>query len=198
MTWYPQAFAEKVPMTDMGMRADPSRGYPGRSYRFYKGPVVFPFGYGLSYTSFAHSIAHAPAAVSVPLDGRRAATYANASADSLLGKAVRVTHTRCDSLTVGVHIDVQNTGSRDGTHTLLMFASPPAGHSAPERQLVAFEKVHVPAQSQARVTLDVDVCRDLSFADADGIRRIPIGDHTLHVGDLIKHTFSLQALATRL
>ncbi|MQL99667.1 hypothetical protein Taro_032392 [Colocasia esculenta] len=197
VTWYPQAFVDKVPMTEMAMRADPSRGYPGRSYRFYKGPVVFPFGYGLSYTSFAHSIAHAPAAVPLPLDGRRAALYSNASSDALVGRAVRVTHTRCDGITVGLHVDVKNTGDRDGTHTLLVFVSPPAGHSALEKQLVAFESVHVPAQSHARVKLDVDVCKGLSFADADGIRRIPIGEHTVHVGDLT-HTFSLQALPTRL
>ncbi|KAJ1438269.1 Immunoglobulin-like fold [Sesbania bispinosa] len=34
MTWYPKDFI-KVPMTDMRMRADPTSGYPGRTYRFY-------------------------------------------------------------------------------------------------------------------------------------------------------------------
>ncbi|MCO5594215.1 hypothetical protein L7F22_048240 [Adiantum nelumboides] len=29
MTWYPESFTRRVPMTDMNMRPNPSRGYPG-------------------------------------------------------------------------------------------------------------------------------------------------------------------------
>ncbi|WCJ23391.1 beta-xylosidase 1 [Euphorbia peplus] len=36
MTWYPQSYLAKVPMTEMGLRPDPSKDYPGRTYRFYK------------------------------------------------------------------------------------------------------------------------------------------------------------------
>ncbi|CAA7388960.1 unnamed protein product [Spirodela intermedia] len=194
-TWYPEEFAAKVPMTDMAMRADPANGYPGRSYRFYRGPVVYPFGHGLSYTSFSHSIAHAPTAISVNLAGRRGPAQANSTTGRLLSAAaVRVTHARCDELAMDVLVDVENTGDRDGAHAVLLFASPPGGHRAPFRQLVAFEKLHVQAQSRARVRLGIDVCKDLSFADANGIRRIPIGEHTLHIGDQ-KHTFSIHAAA---
>ncbi|KAI5072734.1 hypothetical protein GOP47_0012840, partial [Adiantum capillus-veneris] len=35
MTWYPESFTQ-VPMTDMNMRPNPSRGYPGRTHRFYR------------------------------------------------------------------------------------------------------------------------------------------------------------------
>ena len=185
MTWYPQEYLAKVPMTNMAMREDLQRGYPGRTYRFYKGPVLFPFGHGLSYTTFSHVLAHAPTAVSVPFGTLRA--YENSTIST---NAVRVTHTNCGALSLGVHIDVKNTGDMDGTHTLLVFSSPPAGKFDSNKQLVGFEKVHILAGAQRRVRIDIHVCKHLSVVDQNGIRRIPMGEHTIHIGDL-KHSFSL-------
>lgn len=186
MTWYPQDYLAKVPMTNMGMRADPSRGYPGRTYRFYKGPVVFPFGHGLSYTTFAHTLSQAPKEVSVPFTSLYALNNTTNS-----DNAIRVTHTNCDTLSLGVHIDVKNTGTMDGTHTLIVFSSPPEGKWSSNKQLIGFEKVHLVAGSQKQVRIDIHVCKHLSVVDKYGIRRIPIGKHDLHIGGL-KHSISLQ------
>ncbi|KAJ3681347.1 hypothetical protein LUZ60_015836 [Juncus effusus] len=191
MTWYPQDYVQKVPMTNMNMRADKSKGYPGRTYRFYNGPVIYPFGHGLSYAKFSHSLANAPSQLSVPLDGQRLMSV-NSTEPT---QAVRVTHVRCDGLHVPIHVDVKNEGDRDGTHTVLIYSTPPAGHSAPVRQLVGFEKVHVAAGSSVRVEMGIDVCNDLSFADADGVRRIPIGQHSLQIGEL---TYAVSLLQLRL
>ncbi|XP_059646918.1 putative beta-D-xylosidase [Cornus florida] len=187
MTWYPQNYVAKVPMTIMDMRANPSKGYPGRTYRFYKGSVVFPFGYGMSYTTFTHTLANAPTLISVPL-----ARSHGIENSTMLRNAIRVTHTNCDTLSLRVHIDVKNTGAIDGTHTLLVFSAPPAGKWAPNKQLVGFEKVHVVGGGQQRVRVDIEVCKHLSVVDQFGIRRIPMGEHSLHIGDL-KHSLSLQA-----
>ncbi|KAL7112535.1 hypothetical protein ACP275_04G008400 [Erythranthe tilingii] len=190
MTWYPQEYLNNLPMTTMDMRSNPSRNYPGRTYRFYKGPVVYPFGHGMSYTSFAHAVsADAPTVVSVPVDGRHHHLY-NDTAFS--GGAVRVTHARCKGLSLSVGVDVKNTGSRDGSHTLLVFASPPGGGWAPHKQLVAFEKVKVAAGGRERVAVRIHVCKFLSVVDGAGIRRIPMGVHALHIGG-VKHAVSLQA-----
>ncbi|KAL7151094.1 hypothetical protein ABFS83_04G008000 [Erythranthe nasuta] len=190
MTWYPQEYLNNLPMTTMDMRSNPSRNYPGRTYRFYKGPVVYPFGHGMSYTSFAHAVAgDAPTVVSVPVDGRHHHLY-NDTAFS--GGAVRVTHARCKGLSLSVGVDVKNTGSRDGSHTLLVFASPPGGGWAPHKQLVAFEKVRVAAGGRERVAVRIHVCKFLSVVDGAGIRRIPMGVHALHIGG-VKHSVSLQA-----
>jgi len=64
MTWYPESFTA-IPMTDMNMRADSSRGYPGRTYRFYTGDVVYGFGYGLSYSKYSYSVLSAPNKITV-------------------------------------------------------------------------------------------------------------------------------------
>ncbi|KAJ0093203.1 hypothetical protein Patl1_24930 [Pistacia atlantica] len=121
MTWYPQNYLAKVPMTDMGMRANPSRGYPGRTYRFYKGNVVYPFGHGMSYTKFAHNLANAPEEVSIPL---APSLYAIKNS-SVSSNSIRVKHINCNKLSLGFHVDVKNNGSMDGTHTLLVFSTPP-------------------------------------------------------------------------
>ncbi|KAK7392248.1 hypothetical protein VNO78_20680 [Psophocarpus tetragonolobus] len=189
MTWYPEGYIKNLAMTNMAMRASQSKAYPGRTYRFYNGPVVYPFGYGLSYTHFVHTLVSAPKVVSVPVDGHR---HRNSS--NIGNKAIKVTHARCGKLSISLHVDVKNVGSRDGTHTLLVFSAPPVSnaHWAPHKQLVAFEKVHVPAKAQQRVTINIHVCKLLSVVDRSGTRRIPMGLHNIHIGD-VKHSVSLQA-----
>ncbi|KAK1319884.1 putative beta-D-xylosidase 2 [Acorus calamus] len=181
-TWYPQEYVQTVSMTDMNMRSDPSRNYPGRTYRFYHGPVVYPFGHGLSYTQFAHSLAHAPTEMAVPLDGR---TGFN---DTMV--PVKASHARCDGALFDVHVDVSNVGTVDGSHTVFVFATQ-LGELTQSKRLVGFEKVHVPAQGTAHVRVGVDVCRDLSLVDKDGVRRIPIGEHMLQIGEL-SHSISIR------
>ncbi|KZT60440.1 glycoside hydrolase family 3 protein [Calocera cornea HHB12733] len=50
MSQYPGDFVNEVPMTDMRLR--PALGTPGRTYKWYTGDLVLPFGYGLHYTTF--------------------------------------------------------------------------------------------------------------------------------------------------
>lgn len=191
VTWYPQEYLTNLPMTNMAMRPSKSANYPGRTYRFYNGPIVYPFGYGLSYTHFVHNIASAPTVVSVPVHGHRHTNITN-----FTNKAIRVTHAQCGKLSITIHVDVKNVGSRDGTHTLLVFSAPPigGGNWAPQKQLVAFEKVHVPSKAQQRVLVNIHVCKLLSVVDRSGIRRILMGEHSIHIGD-VKHSVSLQAEA---
>ncbi|KAK4265862.1 hypothetical protein QN277_026856 [Acacia crassicarpa] len=187
MTWYPEGYVNKVPMTVMDMRPNPASGYPGRTYRFYKGPVVFPFGHGLSYTRFSHSLAVAPKQVSVPLASLEALT----NSSTISSSALKVSHANCDSLELALHVDVKNEGEVDGTHTVLVYSKPPSGKWSDMKQLVGFEKVQVPAGSKQRVKVGVHVCDHLSVVDESGVRRIPMGDHELHIGDL-KHFISVQ------
>ncbi|KAL8142640.1 hypothetical protein V2J09_015672 [Rumex salicifolius] len=197
MTWYPQEYLNNLPMTAMALR--PSKGYPGRTYRFYKGPIVYPFGHGLSYTKFDHSIVEAPTVVAIPLDGRRLQGQTNTTEaiDSANKKAIRVSRTKCGKLSVVVHVDVRNTGRRDGTHTLMVFATPPGSETGgwgPHRQLVSFEKVVVPTGETRRVRMDIRVCKQLSVVDRNGVRRIPFGEHHIHIGS-VKHSILLHAAA---
>ncbi|CAL5014610.1 unnamed protein product [Urochloa decumbens] len=184
VTWYPESFT-KIPMTDMRMRPDASTGYPGRTYRFYTGDTVYAFGDGLSYTSFAHHLASAPPAhVALQLaEGHACLTEKCLSVEAEGG--------HCENLAFDVHLRVRNAGEVGGAHTVILFSSPPAVHNAPAKHLLGFEKVSLAPGQAGVVAFKVDVCRDLSVVDELGNRKVALGSHTLHVGDL-KHTINLR------
>ncbi|CAM8897041.1 unnamed protein product [Rhodiola kirilowii] len=190
MTWYPQEYLKNLPMTTMSMRPSHSTGYPGRTYRFYKGPVVYPFGHGMSYSKFVHTLVDAPTLIPIPLTGN------NAHNASQAGRAIKVTHAKCDKISLTLIVDIRNDGSKDGSDTLLVFSNPPAGHWAPHKQLVAFHKVRIPAKMQERVWINIHVCKFLSVVDRVGTRRIPLGQHVLHIGE-VRHIVSVQPATTQ-
>ncbi|KAK3419896.1 hypothetical protein EUGRSUZ_G00654 [Eucalyptus grandis] len=184
MTWYPQSYADTVPMTNMTMRPDPAMGYPGRTYRFYTGPTLYSFGDGLSYSSFNHSLVQAPRVMSVPLEEGHVCR-------SSACESLEATGETCSNLTFDVHLNVKNVGNFSGSHTVFLFSSPPSVHRAPQKQLLGFEKVFLASQSEAQVQFKVDVCKDLSVVDELGHRKVALGMYVLHVGDL-KHALSVQ------
>ncbi|KAE9610708.1 putative glycosidase [Lupinus albus] len=184
ITWYPQSYVDKVPMTNMNMRPDPATGYPGRSYRFYKGETVFSFGDGISYSTFEHTLVKAPQLVSIPL----AEDHACHSSEC---KSVDVVDEHCQNLAFDLHLKVKNKGKMSGSHTVFLFLTPPAVHNAPQKYLLGFEKIHLIGKSEALVSFKVDVCKDLSMVDEFGNRKVALGQHLLHVGNL-KHPLGVR------
>ena len=99
-------------------------------YRWYtskKQPVRFPFGYGLSYTSFAYS-------------------NLRVSADAI-----------ADSETVTVSVDVTNTGDMAGKEVVQLYVAPPkADVIRPIRELKGFEKVELAPGETKTVSFVLD------------------------------------------
>ena len=109
-------------------------------YRWYdsKGvPAQFPFGHGLSYTTFEYSNAKAAKSV-MKADG-----------------------------TLKVSVDVVNTGDRDGAEIVQLYiADTEASVDRPSKELKGFEKVYLKAGEKKTVTFEIDAA-DLSYFDAD-------------------------------
>ena len=109
-------------------------------YRWYATqeiPVQFPFGHGLSYTTFE---------------------YSNA-------KAAKPSMTAAGTLKVSV--EVANTGSVDGAEVVQLYiADPEASVDRPAKELKGFEKVFLKAGQKKTVTFEIDA-KDLSYFDAE-------------------------------
>ncbi|CAN6239393.1 unnamed protein product [Urochloa humidicola] len=186
VTWYPQDFT-KVPMTDMRMRADPATGYPGRTYRFYKGPTVFDFGYGLSYSKYSHSFVASgtkPPKMS-DIAGLKAMTTAEAGAAAMYDVEAMGTEA-CERLKFPAVVRVENHGPMDGKHPVLLFLRWPNNATAggrPARQLIGFRSLHLRAAQTAHVEFEVSPCKHFSRASEDGRKVIDQGSHFVMVGE---------------
>ncbi|KAE9591108.1 hypothetical protein Lal_00021402 [Lupinus albus] len=182
ITWYPKDFIH-VPMTDMRMRADPSSGYPGRTYRFYTGPKVYEFGYGLSYSKYSYEF------VSVEKNN----IHLNQSSTHLMvenPETVRyklvseLSEETCQSMSVSVTLGVTNHGSMMGKHPVLLFMRQTKQiNGNPMKQLVGFESVKLDARERSQVGFELNPCEHLSIANESGLKVIEEGSYLLLVGE---------------
>ncbi|KAM1286510.1 hypothetical protein ACFX2J_000558 [Malus domestica] len=192
MTWYPESFTN-VPMNDMNMRADPSLGYPGRTYRFYTGDRIYGFGHGLSYSSFTYNIVSAPKKLSLskPFKVDLSRNVLHQPGDVLDHLHIDEV-TSCESLRFLVEIAVKNNGDMDGGHSVMLFSRvPKVVKGVPVRQLIGFNRVYTFSNQYTTASILVDPCTHLSFADEHGERILPLGEHVLMVGD-IQHFVSVE------
>jgi beta-glucosidase len=97
-----------------------------RTYRYFTGTPLYPFGYGLSYSKFAYS--------SVKLSAK------NLQA----GKPLNV------------DANVKNTGQRDGDEVVELYLTFPKLPGAPIRALRGFTRVHIAAGKTAHVHLTLN------------------------------------------
>lgn len=87
----------------------------GRTYRFFDKPVVYPFGHGLSYSSFRYESPR----VEVLDDGR--------------------------DIALQVHTAITNTSGRDGDEVAQLYLTPPAFDGSPRLALRGFQRLHLKA-----------------------------------------------------
>ncbi|MCL2487791.1 MAG: glycoside hydrolase family 3 C-terminal domain-containing protein [Oscillospiraceae bacterium] len=137
----------------------------GRTYQYFHGDVTFPFGFGLTYTTFAYSNMGISAAAVTPND------------------------------TVTVTVDVENTGDMDGAEIVQLYAVAPEhdGLERPFRQLRGFSKVNLAAGEKKTVTIELDMSELYFYNEAGAVVYDP-GEYTIEIGassDDIKFTKTL-------
>ncbi|HZT58728.1 MAG TPA: glycoside hydrolase family 3 C-terminal domain-containing protein [Pyrinomonadaceae bacterium] len=124
----------------------------GRTYRYFKGDPLYPFGFGLSYTRFKY-------------DGLKlSATKVKAG----------------DGLTVSA--EVRNTGEREGDEVVQVYVSHVAASvPVPTRSLAGVSRVHLKPGERQTVSFTLSP-EQLSVIDNSGRRVVEPGGFLINVG----------------
>lgn len=124
-TW-PKSISQLPAMTDFDLRH-------GRTHQYFKGEPQYPFGYGLSYTTFE-------------LGNLKTTTEQLGAKDSVV-----------------VTLDVHNTGGREGDEVVQLYVRYPESKvDRPLKQLRGFQRVTVPSGETKTVSLELRAA-DLAY-----------------------------------
>ena len=151
-TWYtPAGLAAIGDITDYRMR--PEGGYPGRTYRYTTAEVLYPFGYGLSYSAFSYS--------NLTISPRAPGP--------------------CDPVLVSVTL--ANASPVDGAEVVQLYLSLlEASTPTPRRALVAFDRVWLPAGTATRVSLTLTPRLNAVMRAGDYVDVVEPGRRVVYVG----------------
>jgi beta-glucosidase len=125
----------------------------GRTYRYFDGDVLFPFGYGLSYTNFTYD--------NLILDKEEVAA----------GESVVVS------------VEVSNTGEMDGEEVVQLYVRDPESPEVrPLRELKGFKRVHVKSGQTLAVSMILETGELAAFDVQQGTYVVEPGNFEIMVG----------------
>lgn len=138
----------------------------GSTYLYYKGQPLFPFGHGLSYTSFRYGSVHTN----------------------------KISFEKGE--TVEVSFELENNGSFSADEVVQLYVSAPhMPRTLPQKRLIAFRRVNVPRGKKIPVTLSFNI-NELSFWDVNTRRpELYGGTYELQLGTSsadIRRTFEIK------
>ena len=141
---FPKSFAQLPPYDDYSMK--------GRTYRYMNDDPAFPFGFGLSYTSFGYD--------SVMVG------------DPVISNGDRVL----------VTVNIKNTGKTDGIEVVQLYLTYPAtAQDAPHFALKGFRRISLNAGQEKEVELEL-TSDDFRVVDEAGNAILLPGKYTLIAG----------------
>jgi beta-glucosidase len=127
-------------------------GMKGRTYRYYSGPVQYPFGYGLSYTSFTYNWQEKP----------------------------KSSYTVKD--TIGFMVSVANDGGMDGDEVVQAYIEYPSSDRMPLKELKAFQRVTVLKGQTKNLHLSIPASDIRKWDLATGKWKLYPGRYTIVLG----------------
>lgn len=129
-TWYKDE--KDLPhLNDYGIKKNDTLDQKARTYMYYDGEVLFPFGHGLSYTTFEYS--------------NLQINHKNPDANEI----------------IDISVDVKNTGNRDGAEIVQLYVAKEIREgmvdNKPIRQLKGFEKVFLAAGERRKIVFSLKI-----------------------------------------
>ncbi|MDP4261725.1 MAG: glycoside hydrolase family 3 N-terminal domain-containing protein [Bacteroidota bacterium] len=124
----------------------------GRTYRYYDGKVQYPFGFGLSYTSFDYSWQQQPGVINSARD------------------------------TLHFSIVIKNTGSMDGDEVAQVYIKYPGIERMPLKELKGFKRVHITKGLERTVQFAIPVTELQKWDLKQNKWLLYPGDYTISIG----------------
>lgn len=160
------------PMEDYSMK--------GRTYRYYKDTPLYPFGYGLSYSSFEYSDLKIE-----KVDNSENHTVLTEKVPAKVTVKVNVTNTgsvKADEIAeLYIDKDIVEKGERGLNENVAGLAESIAADNQPVYSLAGFERVSLNPGETAEVTFEINE-RDLETVLEDGTRVFLSGSYKFFVG----------------
>ncbi len=154
-TWY-QSVADLPHVNDYGLKPQDTYDKKARTYQYFDQPVMFPFGFGLSYTRYEYN----------HLKIEEPALDAN--------ETLRAT------------VDITNAGDRDGSEIIQLYIAknnhPKQPDNKPIRQLYSWRKVFLKAGETKTVEFEVPL-KDVTFwSNLNKKMVVETGNYTVEIG----------------
>ena len=167
-TQYPASYISEVPMTDMSLRPGPHNS--GRTYKWYNGTAVFPFGASLHYTNFTASISSQSIKSSYCISDL-VAFCKNSTAKYM---------DQCPFTPLSV--SVNNTGSRASDYVTLAFLTGSFGPAPyPKKSLISYQRLFDITPGNAGTAALNLTLGSLSRVDEDGNKVLYPGDYEIQI-----------------
>ena len=124
----------------------------GMTYRYYNGPVQYPFGFGLSYASFAYSWAAGPGRVRSLQD------------------------------TLVFSVNVKNTGAMGSDEVAQVYIQYPGIGRMPLKELKSFKRIYIEKNGMQTLQFRIPVAELQKWDIAQRRWRLYPGDYSILVG----------------
>ncbi|MCD7971645.1 MAG: glycoside hydrolase family 3 C-terminal domain-containing protein [Candidatus Azobacteroides sp.] len=140
-----------------------------RTYRYFKGKPLYPFGYGLSYTSFGYE-----------------------------WKTPPVKSSYQENEEIRCIVKIKNTGAVAGDEVVQVYIKYPQGKERlPLKELRAFTRINLQPQKEAEWTISVPVRKLKKWNEEKGAFTVPSGEYILYIGgnsqqEAVAATFTIE------